>query len=207
MIALCKLQAYIWYSGHTSAKHLEDTSRQPVIMAAPTPPLAALEFSETSAPPSTFYGWLRLPDEVKVEILAHNLDQPDVVDANTHRAVLRRHLEPIIGTQNRKFVSLALEAYSNRNTFKVYIHHKDRYDHVDISHPSLAYGHLIRKMEVDAIGHIFPSGWHTLRHMLVRAFTGWTRILIPSRPLDEELINHWRIPVRPTNLLATSRYD
>jgi len=38
-------------------------------------------------PPATFHGWSRLPDELKVEILAQNLDQKDGVDLIAFRPV------------------------------------------------------------------------------------------------------------------------
>jgi hypothetical protein len=163
---------------------LNDLSRQSVIMDATTAQLAALGLSETSAPPATFHGWSRLPDEVKVEILAHNLDQPDVVDAVTHRKVFKAQLEPIIGTQNRELVSLALETYYNRNTFKVTVYELS----TRTSCPPAASGHLIKTMEV----HVGECGFYaheSLETMLIEWDNGWTSILTPLRPLDEGLIN------------------
>jgi hypothetical protein len=45
--------------------------------------------SESSTPPTTFHGWSRLPDELKVKILAHNIVHSDAINDNTHE--LRLH--------------------------------------------------------------------------------------------------------------------
>jgi hypothetical protein len=106
-----------------------------------------------------------------VAILAHNLDQPYAVDANTHNKVLKQQLKLMIGTRNRELVSLALETYYNRNTFKVTIATLSVWEPTRVSHPPAASGHLIRAMEVQADG-CWVFCCHSLEDMLVKRYSG-----------------------------------
>ena len=99
-------------------------------------------------PPATFHGWSRLPDELKVEILAHNLDQKDGINSAAHTRVFAEQLTSVIGTWNREFTTLALETYYTRNVFKVTIYKGMDRKCTNVQHPPVAYGHLIRKMEL-----------------------------------------------------------
>jgi hypothetical protein len=146
----------------------------------------------------TFHWWSRLPDELKVEILAHHLDQPDAIDGKTHKKIIERQLSPIIGTQNRQLVSIALETYYTRNTIVVTVDHNKRVQFCDVNHPPAAYGHFIRKMTVHARACIFV--WSTLEELLVLAWTGWSRLLTPTRPLDQKLIAKWAATNKYPNL-------
>jgi hypothetical protein len=133
-----------------------------------------------------------------VKILAHNLDQPTAIDGKAHKKILKSLLSPIIGTLNRQLVLIALETYYTWNTFKVTIDHNERVQFVDVNHPPATYGHLIRKMEVHARGCNFV--WDTLEEILVLAWTGWSRVLTPARPLDQQLIAKWATTNRHPNL-------
>jgi len=123
---------------------------------------------------ATFQGWSRLPDELKVQILAHNLDQKDGIKpsehdpifadqlmstigtrdpmdgikSTAHTRVFAEQLTSIIGTRNRELTTLALETYYTRNVFKVTIDIRFPSHRTYIQHPPPAYGHLIRRMEV-----------------------------------------------------------
>ena len=152
---------------------------------------------DTSLNTTTFHGWSRLPDELKAQILAHHLGQSSI-DGEEHKKLLKSHLWPIIGTQNRQLVAIALEAYYTRNTFRVTIDHNKRVQFCDVNHPPTTYGHLIRKITVNARSCIFV--WVTLEELLVLAWTGWGRILTPTRPLNKRLILKWAITDKHPNL-------
>ena len=104
-------------------------------------------------PPATFHGWSRLPDELKVEILAHNLDQTNGIDSIAHSRVFAEQLTSIIGTRDREFTTLALETYYTRNVFQVTIDEDIQKKCAYVQHPPAAYGHFIRRMEVLACTH------------------------------------------------------
>jgi hypothetical protein len=124
-----------------------------------------------------------------VEILTYNLDQTDAIDEHEHKRIFAEQLSSIIGTCNDQLVSIALEVYYTQNTFKVTIGHGlSRYDgtwNAGVSHPPSAYGHHIRKMEVDA-GKC-DGDWPG-ESVYCGIINGWPWILTPDRP---ELLNIW----------------
>ncbi|EMD85479.1 hypothetical protein COCC4DRAFT_126935 [Bipolaris maydis ATCC 48331] len=82
--------------------------------------------------PTTFHGWPRLPDELKLEVLSHLLTFTEGIyiyrgtpsyDSSmeeSHQKRLNDHLFPLIATRNSNLALLAQEAYYKHNVFIVY---------------------------------------------------------------------------------------
>ena len=133
--------------------------------------------------PTTFHGWSRLPDELKVEILAHNLDQTNGIDSIAHSRLFAEHLTSIIGTRNREFTALALETYYKRNVFKVTIQMGLPDYRAYIQHPPTACGHLIRTMEV--LTYTYYS-YTMFTSALLAERSAMRYILSPESPLGRD---------------------
>jgi hypothetical protein len=85
--------------------------------------LESLLFFSEMPPPTRFYNWSKLPDELKVEILSHYLTFTDPITAVHHQYLMETILDPLILTGSRDFVALALKTYYNKNTFELHLNH------------------------------------------------------------------------------------
>jgi len=96
------------------------------------------------SPPETFHPWLRLPVELKLEVLACYVPTLTRVVSSSHKKYFQGELGVIVATRNRELVTLCLCIYYSKNAFtatclRITSHkfHKS---------PPTTYGHLIRSL-------------------------------------------------------------
>jgi len=68
-----------------------------------------------------FHAWARLPDELKCEVLSHNLTLDGRIDKRKHAQCLQSGLFPLLATRNRHLANIAQEVYYNNNVFELCI--------------------------------------------------------------------------------------
>jgi hypothetical protein len=95
-----------------------------------------------SATSPTFHAWDRLPEELKLEVLSHNLTFEESIGAYIHKQYLQSTLYPLIGTRNRHLASLAQEVCYKTNQFKININD-------DLEHPKPRTAAMMRHLHVD----------------------------------------------------------
>ncbi|KAF2824704.1 hypothetical protein CC86DRAFT_371259 [Ophiobolus disseminans] len=83
------------------------------------PEATALQAAHTTPIPPTFHLWSQLPTELKFEILSHVLPISISINATAHKDYVSNDLDDIIRTRNRELVSLSLDTYYSKNTFKM----------------------------------------------------------------------------------------
>jgi hypothetical protein len=108
---------------------------------------------------TTFHDWARLPTELKLEVLSCYLPATQYISEPEHRALLhRKELGTLIRTRNRELVTLGLDVYYGKYTFRVRIHDSLHSVTPGITYPPPAYGKLIRHLQVDMCSS--PIGWN-----------------------------------------------
>jgi hypothetical protein len=159
---------------HECAKDHDNCSEQVEHSVSKIARLMCLSINSPGA--STFYDWTRLPDELKVEVLTHHLDQDDSIDKDKHEVIFDSRLEPLISTGNRALVTIASETYYTRNLFKVtFCNSREAWF---LYYPPTPYGHLIRHLEVENPRSSLIRSIDKLGH----SFTAWRYLLSSTRP-------------------------
>jgi hypothetical protein len=121
--------------------------------------------------PDEFHGWLKLPTELKLEVLSCYLTFDGKIDMFRHLKIMNKEINAIIKTSNHDLVTLALETYYKLNSFCASARYRwgGRYS---MDHPPMAYASLVRRLHVELAGcNLYPagdktilkgSGWHYL---------------------------------------------
>jgi hypothetical protein len=99
---------------------------------------------------TTFHDWSGLPEELKLEVLSHNLAFAGDIDCWKHRDLLQSTLSPLIATRNRHLTSLAEEVYYNSNCFTI-----DIEEELDCPKPRTAA--MIRHLHVKIVDGFLTS--------------------------------------------------
>jgi hypothetical protein len=133
---------------------------------------------------STFHHWTRLPDELKVEVLAHYLDQDDFIDESKHSIIFESHLGPIVGTRNRELTTIALETYYTRNKFKATINEI----HVvsRLYYPPASYGYMIRHLQIEITDPYYLDSLDEEEWPADWLWVPWHHLLAPTKPTEAE---------------------
>lgn len=105
--------------------------------------------------PETFHLWLRLPVELKLEVLACYVPTLTRVDSNSHKKSFQEELGVIVATRNRDSVTLCLDIYYSKNAFAAaYLHLRS---HKFDKSPPPTYGYLICSLEARLYASWDPS--------------------------------------------------
>ncbi|KAH4020821.1 hypothetical protein HBI46_158360 [Parastagonospora nodorum] len=95
--------------------------------------------------PDTFHPWLRLPVELKLEVLMCYVPRLILINSKSHKKYFQEELGVVVATRNRELMTLCLHIYYSMNTFLAScLRPKSR--EIDTSPPP-TYGCLIRSLE------------------------------------------------------------
>jgi hypothetical protein len=154
----------------------------------------------TATPPETFHGWPDLPNEIKLEVLAHYLSRTTTIDADTHASIVEGDLGQLISTRNRELVACAIDSYYKSNTFRAkinfnYVDNTGVNDYFSMKYPPAAHGAHIRHLEIDILECNFG---YSFEDTLLPSRSGWRFLLNLTRPLNITAYNRnpyqYRLP-------------
>jgi hypothetical protein len=165
---------------------------KPHTMSNPQP-LKTLTTSDESpsAQLTVFHAWLDLPAELKLEVFSYLFTFDDEIGQVKHIQHLSDKIEPIIRTNNRELVILALVTYYKRNTFKALVNFRPT-GRFSMDHPPVAYASTIRHLHV-YLGKCMLD--QTLEDVAISPASGWRYLCTPPQPRkpNRHLANLWKV--------------
>jgi hypothetical protein len=100
--------------------------------------------------PTTFHAWNRLPEELKLEVLSHNLTLAEEIDNVKHRELLESTLSTLIATRNRHLTNIAEEVNYKSSRFIIDING-------GLENPKQRTAAMIRHLHVNVAGDFLVS--------------------------------------------------
>lgn len=128
--------------------------------------------------PNQFHGWLKLPTELKLEVLSHHLTIIGELDGARHLQAMSNEIDAIIRTNNRELVTLALETYYKLNVFYASLYPR-RSGRFIMDHPPVAHARIIKHLYV-FLGNCDLS--FTPENVLISRASGWRYLCTPPQP-------------------------
>jgi hypothetical protein len=144
-----------------------------------------------SIKPTTFHAWPDLSVELKLEVFSYLFIFDGEIGQVRHFQYLDGKIDPIIRTNNRELVTLALETYYNQNTFKALVNFRPT-GRFSMDHPPVAYAHTVKHLHV-YLGSCMLE--QTLEDVAISPASGWRYLCTPPQPRkpNVQLANLWKV--------------